>query len=77
MHGSIVRTIGIARAKTIPIIIGRDGSPHEIAKLLFHRMNLTYNICRCVQLKIVVAMGYLLPAGRGMSRRERGIFVSI
>jgi len=40
MHGSIVRTIGIARAK---------------AKIGI--MNLTYNICRCTQLKIVVAMG--------------------
>jgi IS5 family transposase len=40
MHGSIVRTIGIARAK---------------AKI--GMMNLTYNICRCTQLKIVVAMG--------------------
>ena len=40
MHGSIVRTIGIARAK---------------AKI--GMMNLTYNISRCVQLKIVVAMG--------------------
>lgn len=38
MHGSIVRTIGIARAK---------------AKI--GMMNLTYNICRCVQLKLVVA----------------------
>ena len=60
MHGSIIRTIGITRAK---------------AKI--EMMNITYNISRCVQLKIVVAMGYLLPAGRGMSRRERGIFVSI
>lgn len=40
MHGSIVRTIGIARAS---------------AKI--GMMNLTYNICRCTQLKIVVAMG--------------------
>jgi len=40
MHGSIVRTIGITRAK---------------AKI--GMMNLTYNICRCTQLKIVVAMG--------------------
>jgi len=40
MHGSIIRTIGIARAK---------------AKI--GMMNLTYNICRCTQLKIVVAMG--------------------
>jgi hypothetical protein len=40
MHGSIVRTIGIARAR---------------AKI--GMMNLTYNICRCTQLKIVVAMG--------------------
>lgn len=40
MHGSIVRTIGIARAS---------------AKI--RMMNLTYNICRCTQLKIVVAMG--------------------
>jgi len=40
MHGSIVRTIGIARAK---------------AKI--GMMNVTYNISRCVQLKIVVAMG--------------------
>ena len=40
MHGSIVRTIEIARAK---------------AKI--GMMNLTYNICRCTQLKIVVAMG--------------------
>jgi hypothetical protein len=40
MHGSIVRTIGIARAK---------------AKI--GMMNLTYNIYRCTQLKIVVAMG--------------------
>ena len=40
MHGSIVRTIGIARAK---------------AKI--GMINLTYNICRCTQLKIVVSMG--------------------
>ncbi len=40
MNGSIIRTIGFARAK---------------AKI--GMMNLTYNICRCVQLKIVVAMG--------------------
>ena len=40
MHGSIVRTIGIARAK---------------AKIGI--MNLTYNICRCTQLKIGVSMG--------------------
>ena len=40
VHGSIVHTIGIARAKAN---IGM--------------MNLTYNICRCTQLKIVVAMG--------------------
>lgn len=40
MNSSIVRTIGIARAK---------------AKI--GMMNLTYNICRCTQLKIVVAMG--------------------
>ncbi len=40
MHGSIVRTIGIARAK---------------AKI--GMMSLTYNICRCTQLKIVVAIG--------------------
>ena len=40
MNGSIVRTIGIARAK---------------AKI--GMMNLTYNICRCTQLKITVAMG--------------------
>ncbi len=40
MHDSIIRTIGIARAKTK---IGL--------------MNLTYNISRCTQLKIVVAMG--------------------
>jgi len=40
MHGSIVRTIGITRAK---------------AKI--GMMNLTYNICRCAQIKIVVAMG--------------------
>ena len=40
MNGSIVRTIGIVRAK---------------AKI--GMMNLTYNICRCVQLKIVVTMG--------------------
>jgi len=40
MNGSIVRTIGIARAT---------------AKI--GMMNLTYNICRCTQLKIVVAMG--------------------
>jgi transposase, IS5 family len=40
MHGSIVRTIGIARAT---------------AKIGL--MNLTYNISRCTQLKIVVAMG--------------------
>lgn len=40
MHGSFVRTIGIARAK---------------AKI--GMMNLTYNICRCVQLKIEVSMG--------------------
>lgn len=40
MHGSTIRTIGIARAK---------------AKIGI--MNITYNICRCVQLKIVVTMG--------------------
>ena len=40
MNGSIVRTIGIVRAK---------------AKI--GMMNLTYNICRCVQLKINVSMG--------------------
>jgi len=40
MHGSIVRTIGIARAE---------------AKI--GMMNLTYNICRCTQLKIMVVMG--------------------
>lgn len=40
MHGSTVRTIGIARAK---------------AKI--GMMNIVYNICRCVQLKIVVTMG--------------------
>jgi len=40
MHGSIIRTIGIARAN---------------AKI--GMMNLTYNICRCTQLKIVVTMG--------------------
>ncbi len=40
MNGSIVRTIGLARAE---------------AKI--GMMNLTYNICRCVQLKLVVAMG--------------------
>lgn len=40
MNGSIVRTIGIARAK---------------AKIGL--MNLTYNICRCTQLKIIVTMG--------------------
>jgi len=40
MHGSIVRTIGMARAK---------------AKI--GMMNLTYNINRCVQLKIKVSMG--------------------
>jgi transposase, IS5 family len=40
MNGSIVRTIGMARAK---------------AKI--GMMNLTYNICRCVQLKTVVSMG--------------------
>jgi len=40
MHGSIVRAIGIARAK---------------AKI--GMINLTYNICRCTQLKILVAMG--------------------
>jgi transposase, IS5 family len=44
IHGPIVRTIGIARAK---------------AKI--GMMNLTYNICRCTQLKIVVAMGYVCP----------------
>jgi len=37
-------------------------SPHH-RKLLFHRVNLTYNTCRCTQLKIVVVMEYL-PAGR-------------
>jgi len=57
MNGSFIRTIGITRAKTIPIIIGRDDSSREIAKLLFHRVNLIYNICHCTQLKIVVAMG--------------------
>ncbi len=40
MNSSIVRTIGLPRAK---------------AKI--GMMNLTYNICRCVQLKLVVAMG--------------------
>jgi transposase, IS5 family len=40
MNGSILRTIGIARAK---------------AKI--GMMNLTYNICRCVQLKLSVVMG--------------------
>ena len=40
MHGSIIRTIGMARAK---------------AKI--GMMNLTYNICRTSQLKIVVTMG--------------------
>ncbi len=40
MNGSIVRTIGLARAE---------------AKI--GMMNLTYNICRCVQLKLVVTMG--------------------
>jgi len=40
MNGSIVRTIGIARAK---------------AKI--GMMNLTYNICRCAQLKTMVSMG--------------------
>jgi len=40
MHGSIVRTIGIARAN---------------AKI--GMMNLTNNICRCTQLKMVIAMG--------------------
>jgi IS5 family transposase len=40
MHGSIVRTIGIARAN---------------AKI--GMMNLTYNICRCAQLRIMVAIG--------------------
>lgn len=40
MNGSIVRTIGMTRAK---------------AKIGL--MNLTYNICRCVQLKTVVSMG--------------------
>ena len=40
MNGSIVRTIGLPRAK---------------AKI--GMMNLPYNICRCVQLKLVVAMG--------------------
>jgi len=39
MHGSFIRTIGIARAK---------------AKI--GMINLTYNICRCVQLKIVVSL---------------------
>jgi len=42
MKGSIVRTIGIVRAK---------------AKI--GMMNLTYNICRCTQLKIAVSMGYV------------------
>jgi transposase, IS5 family len=40
MNGSIVRTIGLTRAK---------------AKIGL--MNLTYNICRCVQLKTAVSMG--------------------
>jgi len=40
MNGSIIRTIGIARAT------------EKIGM-----MNLTYNICRCTQLKILVAMG--------------------
>jgi IS5 family transposase len=40
MHGSIVRAIGITRAK---------------AKIGI--MNLTYNICRCTQLRIMVSTG--------------------
>jgi hypothetical protein len=44
-----------APTKAIPITIGRNDSPCKIAKHLFHRVNLTYNICRCTQLKIVVA----------------------
>jgi len=40
MNGSIVRTIGMARAK---------------AKI--GMMNLTYNFCRCVQLKTMISMG--------------------
>ena len=40
MHGSTIRTIGIARAK---------------AKIGI--MNIIYNICRCVQVKIIVTMG--------------------
>ena len=40
MNSSIVRTIGLPRAK---------------AKI--GMMNLTYNICRCVQLRLVVAFG--------------------
>ena len=71
MHGSIVRTIGIARAK---------------AKI--GMMNLTYNISRYTQLKIVVAMRYLpaaplrsrfgraRPVGRSMPGSERDTFVS-
>ena len=53
MHGSIVRTIGIARAKAKIGMI----HPMKYLALLFHRVNLTCNICRCTQLKIVVAMG--------------------
>ena len=33
----------------------------ERAKAKIGMMNLTYNICRCVQLKLVVAMGYVCP----------------
>jgi len=40
MNGSVIRTIGIVRAK---------------AKI--GMMNLTYNICRCTQLKIAVSLG--------------------
>jgi transposase, IS5 family len=40
MNGSLLRTIGMSRAK---------------AKI--GMMNLTYNICRCTQLKIMVSMG--------------------
>ena len=52
VNGSIVHTIGIARKSK-----NRNYSPCEIAKHLFHRVNLTYHICRCNQLKIVVSKG--------------------
>jgi len=39
----------------------RNDSPCGINTSLSNRVNLTYNICRCVQLKLVVAMGLGMP----------------